>query len=214
MENNVCPNCGNPVPENAKFCTSCGEKIVPAEQAPAVNETPAPNSEPTPNAAPAPNPEPTPNTAPSSNSEPTPNTAPASNSQTFANASAAPNYGFNPNPAPAYKEAPPAPPAYIPVPEEEAPGKDSPYQPISTWGYVGINFIMAVPILNLVMLIVWACGGCRKVNKRNMARGIFLTMLISLVVGIIITILGLTVFRNIYYEIMENLPYYGFDFYY
>lgn len=191
-----------PCPKTPNSALPAEKKIVPAEQAPAVNETPASN------------PEPTTNTAPLSNPEPAPNAAPSSNSQTFANTSAAPNYGFNPNPAPAYKEVPPAPPAYIPVPEEEAPGKDSPYQPISTWGYVGINFIMAVPILNLVMLIVWACGGCRKVNKRNMARGIFLTMLISLVVGIIMTILGLTVFRNIYYEIMENLPYYGFDFYY
>ena len=199
MENNACPNCGNPVPENARFCTSCGEKIVSVEQAPAVNETPASN------------PAPAPNTAPASNPASASNPAPASNFQTFANTSAAPNYGFNPNPAPAYKEAPPA---YIPVPEEEAPGKDSPYQPISAWGYVGINFIMTVPILNLVMLIVWACGGCRKVNKRNMARGFFLTMLISLVIGIIITILGLTVFRNIYYEIIEKLPYNGSDFYY
>lgn len=51
-------------------------------------------------------------------------------------------------------------------------------------------------------------------NKRNMARGAFLTMLISFIIGIIIMILGLTVFRNVYYEIIDIFTSNGYGFYY
>lgn len=48
---------------------------------------------------------------------------------------------------------------------------DSPYEPITAWGYIGILALLAVPVIGWIFAIVWACGGCRKLNKRNLSRG-------------------------------------------
>lgn len=69
------------------------------------------------------------------------------------------------------------------------PGEDSPYQPISVWGYVGIMLLMCVPCVGLVFLIVWACGGCRKVNKKNFARAALIITLISTLLSVVFGIL-------------------------
>lgn len=53
---------------------------------------------------------------------------------------------------------------------------DSPYEPISAWGYIGIWALFAIPVIGWIFAIVWACGGCRKLNKRNMARGYLLVL--------------------------------------
>jgi len=112
-----------------------------------------------------------------------------------------------PAPAPMEKKAPPndqppapQPPAYVPPAalrqqaeavqgqpgrKAKAPGGNSPYQPISTWGFVGIMALFAIPIVGLVFAIVWACGGCRKINKRNLARAMLIFMAIGLVLGLL-----------------------------
>ena len=41
----------------------------------------------------------------------------------------------------------------------------SKYEPITTGGYIGIFLLMLLPLINLILLIIWACGGCQKVNK-------------------------------------------------
>lgn len=69
---------------------------------------------------------------------------------------------------------------------EYVPGADSKYQPISTWGYIGIMLLMCIPIVGFILLIVWAIGGCRKVNKRNLARASLIICAISLVFSLII----------------------------
>lgn len=48
---------------------------------------------------------------------------------------------------------------------------DSPYEPVTAWGFIGILALFSVPVIGWIFAIVWACGGCRKVNKRNLARG-------------------------------------------
>lgn len=48
---------------------------------------------------------------------------------------------------------------------------DSPYEPISAWGFIGILALFAIPVIGWIFAIIWACGGCRKLNKRNLARG-------------------------------------------
>lgn len=72
---------------------------------------------------------------------------------------------------------------------EPAPSKKSEYALITPWGWVGITLILALPILGPIFLIVWACGGCRKIQKRNYARGLLLNALIGLVLTIVLTIL-------------------------
>ena len=51
--------------------------------------------------------------------------------------------------------------------------------------------LMMLPLVNLILLLVWACGGCRKVNKTNFARALLIMMLISAAIsGIIFLIFG------------------------
>jgi len=70
--------------------------------------------------------------------------------------------------------------------DDDTPAPGSRYEPISTWGYIGISLLMCIPIVGLIIAIIWAFGGCRKVNKRNFARAMLIMMAISLVFSIII----------------------------
>ncbi len=70
--------------------------------------------------------------------------------------------------------------------DPNAPGPDSPYEPITTKGYIGISLLMMIPIIGQILMIVWALGGCRKINKKNFARAMLIMMLIGLVISFII----------------------------
>lgn len=88
---------------------------------------------------------------------------------------------------PVYQAAPPAVPATPAAPGgEAAPAKGSKYEPITAGGYIGIMLLMCIPILGLILTIVWACGGCRKVNKRSLARASLIMMAVVLVLSLII----------------------------
>ena len=50
-------------------------------------------------------------------------------------------------------------------------------------------FIMIIPLINIIMLFVWAFGGGPKISKANWAKASLLWMLIMLVISIIIIIL-------------------------
>ncbi len=94
-----------------------------------------------------------------------------------------------PAPAPVYAQAPK--PAE--KPEEEAPPKGSQYEPISTGGYVGILLLLCIPVVGFVLAIIWACGGCTKINKRNLSRAYLIFMAVSLVISLIMGIIfGIT----------------------
>ena len=72
---------------------------------------------------------------------------------------------------PACKDMPPAP--------------GSRYEPITTKGFIGIMFLMLIPLVNLLLLLVWAFGGCRKVNKQNFAKAMLVWMLIGIGLSIV-----------------------------
>ena len=63
-------------------------------------------------------------------------------------------------------------------------------EPISTGGYIGLFFLLMIPVVNLICLIVWACGGCAKKNKTNLSRAMLVWMLIGAVVGGLIFLAG------------------------
>ncbi len=66
------------------------------------------------------------------------------------------------------------------------PAAGSKYEPISTGGYIGIMLLMCIPVIGIVIAIIWALGGCRKVNKRNLARAALVMMAIGLVISLIL----------------------------
>lgn len=99
--------------------------------------------------------------------------------------SPSPQAAVPPPPAPQVPVALPPSPSIIPASGDGAPAKDSKYAVITTGGYIGIMLLMCIPILGQLLTLVWALGGCRKVNKRNMARAMLVFLIISLVLSAI-----------------------------
>ena len=56
---------------------------------------------------------------------------------------------------------------------------------MSSWGTVGALALMAIPGIGFLITIIWACGGCRKYAKRNLARALLLILVICLIIFII-----------------------------
>lgn len=76
-------------------------------------------------------------------------------------------------------------------------------EPISTGGYIGILLLLAVPVVNLICLLVWACGGCKKVNKRNLSRAMLVLILLGIVLGSLAMLAGSLLFGDIFDEIKD-----------
>ncbi len=106
----------------------------------------------------------------------------------------------------AYQQQPYQQPYQQPQPQyQQQPQYQPPYmeEPISTGGYIGIFLLMMIPLVNLICLIVWACGGCKKVNKRNLSRAMLVLMLIGIGLGILMTLAGSLLFGDVFNELGE-----------
>ena len=79
------------------------------------------------------------------------------------------------------------------------PPKGSRFAPVSTWGFVGIILLFSVPVIGWIFCLVWACGGCTKVNKRNLARAYILIFVLLLLVSILTGVL-LYFFANSWFQ--------------
>lgn len=102
-------------------------------------------------------------------------------------------YVSRPESAPAYIQQPGQTPVLAGTPiaaGDAAPPKGSKYEPIGMGGYIGIMLLMCIPIVGQILTIVWAFGGCRKINKRNLARAMLVFLVISIVLGIILSFVG------------------------
>ncbi len=86
---------------------------------------------------------------------------------------------------PAY--APPAPAAYAPAPDTPPTGK---YAPIGLGGWLGIMLLMLIPIVNIILIIVWACGGCKRVTQRSFARASLIFMAVAIVLSMAIGVVA------------------------
>ena len=88
--------------------------------------------------------------------------------------------------APAY-QAPPPQTAYAPqmayAPTQPAGKPAGLYAPISTLGWLGIFLLLLIPIVNVILLIVWAVGGSQKATKRSFARATLIFLVISIILG-------------------------------
>ena len=54
---------------------------------------------------------------------------------------------------------------------------------ISMWKYLGMMWVMAIPIVGLVLMIIWAFSN-DGINRRNYARAVLLNMVIAIVLSI------------------------------
>lgn len=105
--------------------------------------------------------------------------------------------------ATAVMDPPKASPTAVPaasVGGDTAPAKGSRYEPITMGGYIGIMLLMCIPLVGQILTIVWACGGCRKINKRNLARAMLVFLIISIVLGVVFYFVGQALWGNILQE--------------
>ena len=190
-----CTECGAQLKDGIKFCTECGAAVPEgkAETAPASETQPQqPQKTEQQNTQPQqipPQPQqqqqtyvPPQNAAPQ---QPYAQPQPAYAQPQPAYAQPQPAYA---QPQPVYQQpayAQPA-PVYAQPGQEPAPGPDSRYGLISTWGFIGIMLLLCIPIIGFILMIVWACGGCRKYQKRNLCRAMLIFMAVSLVISLIL----------------------------
>jgi len=75
------------------------------------------------------------------------------------------------------------------------------YELISAWGYIGISLLMCIPVVGLILMIIWACGGCRKLQKRNYARA----MLIMFLIGFLFSLIFGFIAKKTVNKVVENI---------
>ena len=92
--------------------------------------------------------------------------------------------------------AAPQPAGAAPEGGEPRPGRKSPYAPMSGIGMAVQLFLMNIPVIGLILSILWACGVCRKIARRSLARA----HLILLVIGILLLVAGALVLRFCFTE--------------
>ena len=160
MANKFCASCGAPLDESKKFCTECGQSVT--AEAPAKEPVMAGTA----SAAYAPAPD-----MPPAAYAPAPDTASAA----YAPAPDTPSAACAPAP-----DTPSA--ACAPAPDMPPAGR---YAPIGLGRWLGILLLLLIPIVNIILLIVWACGGCKRVTQRSFARAALVFMAVMIVLGMV-----------------------------
>lgn len=59
------------------------------------------------------------------------------------------------------------------------------YKPISAWGYVGWDILFSIPVVGLIILIVFACGGTSNINRKKYAQSKFCAFFLALLLSVI-----------------------------
>ena len=230
----TCPACGAMLPQGTKHCTECGAKLTSPQsefdapaaaafeaasdtaaraeeavsEAEAVFGAPFAQQPPSaflgdiPAAAEVSQEKPEP-AYPSPAAPAVPAAAPA--------ASAAPAAPAAPYAAPAAAPAaaPPAPAAYPPpaaqVREDpDKPGKKSKYAPMSSVGMALEIFLMSIPVVGFILMILWSCGVCRKIARRNLARAYLILLIVALVLAVAGALLARFVFKDQITQLVEQ----------
>ena len=89
---------------------------------------------------------------------------------------------------------------YAPAPEYH------PEEHVSTGGWIGRSFLMAIPIVNIIMLFVWAFGSSKRRSLQTWVRAqlvlVLIAVIVTVVVALIVVLLGGSlsdVFRRVRY---------------
>ncbi len=85
------------------------------------------------------------------------------------------------------------------------PARETRYEPLSVGAFIGIAFLMMIPIVNLVLLIVWACGGAKNPNTRNYARASLIMMVVYIILSIILGMLIVNYISRFGMDLLNSL---------
>jgi len=83
---------------------------------------------------------------------------------------------------------------------------------ISTIEWIGIFLLTMIPIINIIVLIVWAMSAKCRLSLRNYARAMLIIMIVSFILGIIAGIVFAGIIRYIFEQIRESSGITDFDF--
>ena len=78
---------------------------------------------------------------------------------------------------------------------------------VSIGGWIGRWLVMCIPIVNIIMLFVWAFGGSKKYSLKTWARARLLLALI-VIIALLITVIVLAVSGVNVQEVFKNAKYY------
>jgi len=189
-----CRNCGNPLPDGARFCNRCGTQVKqPAAPAPEPTFVPTQESvpEPEPVFEPSPVPEPEPVFEPEPAQEETLRFVPKP--VTIPEPEPEPELFRAPEPeAPRFEPRRTA-PAQPVEPQKlfERPADPETGRALSPWAYFGFSLLFLIPVVGIVLLIVFSFTA-KNVNLRNFARSYWCGLVLLLAIALILLILALT----------------------
>lgn len=87
-----------------------------------------------------------------------------------------------------------------PVPPVAPPYGTPDTQPVSIGGWIGVMLLTCLPIVNLIMLFVWAFSSSTKKSLKNYARAALILALIGVVLVVVISIIlavcGISIFNE------------------
>jgi hypothetical protein len=100
------------------------------------------------------------------------------------------------------------PPAQQPVkqaaPAYSAPPAAYPASTIGAWGYFGSLLLMSIPLVGLIASIIWAAGS-KNINRRNLARGYLLLLIIGIIIFVAVSIISSILMRDTISRIFESI---------
>ncbi len=84
-------------------------------------------------------------------------------------------------------------PAPAPVQKENKIKIPSEYNPVSAWGFVGLQILYSIPIVGLVFLLIHTFSSSN-LSRRNFARSIWCWLLLAVIISLISLIVFLVLF--------------------
>ena len=234
----VCKNCNHEIDNGAMFCTYCGtpvEQTSEPETQPVENastedamqnpyenvQTAQPevdNAQPTADSQPQQNPYSSPQygqqdqtyyqqqnrTSYGQQFTNAPNNAYGANQGKYGNQYQNYNNGYNQQYNAQYQQtynAQPVPPV---IPSYGTPET----QPVSVGGWIGVMLLSCLPLINLIMLFVWAFSSSTKKSLKNYARAALIMFLIVAVITVIASVVLIACGVNIFSELFNQVNYY------
>lgn len=66
---------------------------------------------------------------------------------------------------------------------------NSEYKPVSVGNWIITFIVLGIPLLNVIMLIVWALGGTPYASKKTFAQAFFVLLGISFCISLLVALL-------------------------
>lgn len=83
------------------------------------------------------------------------------------------------------------------MPEQQIVTQPEAANTVSIWNWIGSIILTAIPVVNLVCLLVWAISGNTIKSKKNWAIAMLIFMAVGLILGIISSATLLSLFSSL-----------------